>query len=185
MVAWKQKRQHLCHYNRIAHIYNTRYREEQNLKIRTALERFEHKKQDVILDLGCGTGLLIPEIRKKARVIVGLDISKNMLKEALLLAKRSANIHLVIADADYTPFPDSCFDTIYAFTLLQNMPNPKKTLQEIHHITKPNAAMIVAGLKKQFAGETFLSLLKTSGLSGRLVKTDDSLKCHIAVCRKC
>jgi len=185
MVAWKQKRQHIHHYNRIAHIYNTRYREEQNLKTKTALEHFEHKKQDAILDLGCGTGLLIPKIRKKARTIVSLDISKNMLKEVLPLAKHSADIHLVIADADYTPFRDGCFDTVFAITLLQNMPHPKKTLQEIGRIMKPNAVMIVTGLKKHFAGETFLSLLKSSGLSAGLLKTDDFLRCHIAICKKC
>ena len=48
MVEWKQKRQHLNHYNNTADIYNDRYLGEQNAKIKTVLRHIELKKQGFV-----------------------------------------------------------------------------------------------------------------------------------------
>lgn len=185
MAEWKQKRQHMRHYNRTAQIYNIRYSEEQKLKIKAAVESLKFKGQSSVLDLGFGTGLLIPEIQKTTKEIAGLDISKNMLKEADPLIKRSLNIHLILADADQTPLRNGYFDIVFAMTLLQNMPNPHQTLQEAKRITKNDALIVVTGLKKHFTEHFFLKLLENAKLKARLLRTDDNLKCHIATCKKC
>jgi ubiquinone/menaquinone biosynthesis C-methylase UbiE len=184
MIDWKQKCQHIHHYNRTAHIYNKRYIEEQNLKIETVVECLELEKQSSILDLGCGTGLLFPRIQKTAKNVVGLDISKGMLKEIEHFEKHSANTHFILADADYTPLRDNYFDAVLAITLLQNMPNPCKTLQEAKRITKRNASIIVTGLKKHFTEHSFVKLFKNANLKARMLKTNDNLKCYIAICKK-
>lgn len=184
MAEWKQKRQHMRYYNRTAHLYNIRYTEEQSLKIKAAFENLAFGKQSSILDLGCGTGMLLPKMQKTAKNIVCLDISKGMLKEAKPCIKRSANVHLILADADHTPLRHGYFDTVFAITLLQNMPNPHHTLQEIKYISKPNASIIITGLKKHFTERSFLRLLKNAGLKTKLLKTDDDLKCHVATCQK-
>jgi len=184
MAEWKQKRQHMRHYNYTAYIYNTRYTEEQNLKIKTALENIELEGQSSILDLGCGTGLLFPKIQKTVKTIVGLDISKGMLKEITPYIKRSPNIHLILADADHTPLRDNYFDTVFAITLLQNMPTPVKTLQETKRITKPNATIIITGLKKHFTKHSFTKLLENAKLKTKPTKRNDKLKCHTSTCKK-
>lgn len=184
MAEWKEKRQHMRHYNHTAHLYNLRYTEEQNLKIKVATENFDHAKQGLILDLGCGTGLLLPKIREMAKDVVGLDISKGMLEAVNPFVKRSANVHLVLADADHTPFRSGYFDTVFAITLLQNMPNPHNTLQEVKRITKSNASIIVTALKKRFTEHSFLELLEKADLQPKLLKSDADLKCHIAACKK-
>lgn len=167
-------------YNRTAHLYNRRYAEEQSLKITVAVELLKHGRNSLILDLGCGTGLLIARIGKTAKYIVGLDISKSMLKEIELSVRHSRNVHLILADADQTPLRSNCFDTVFAITLLQNMPDPHRTLQEIKHVAKINAVIIVTGLKKRFTEHCFIRLLKSVKLRARLLKKDDALKCHIA-----
>jgi ubiquinone/menaquinone biosynthesis C-methylase UbiE len=139
----------------------------------------------LILDLGCGTGLLLQKIRDMAKNVVGLDISKGMLEAVNLFVKRSANVHLVLADADHAPFRSGYFDTVFAITLLQNMPNPHNTLQEVKRITKPNASIIVTALKKRFTEGSFLKLLEKANLQPKLLKSDADLKCHIAACKKC
>jgi len=184
MTEWKQKLQHIHHYNRTANLYNLRYTEEQNLKIKAAVENLELEKQRSILDMGCGTGLLLPRIRKMAENVVGLDISKGMLGEVKSSIKRSANVHFVLADADNTPFRNNYFDMAFAITLLQNMPNPHHTLQEAKRITKPNASIIVTALKKRFTEHSFLKLLEEADLEPKLLKTGPKLKCHIATCKR-
>lgn len=184
MAEWKQKRQHMHHYNHTAQIYNTRYTEEQNLKIKAAVENLELNRESFTLDLGCGTGLLLPKIQKTAKNIVGLDISKGMLKEITPCKEHSANIHLILADADHTPLRNNYFDTVFAITLLQNMPTPLKTLQEAKRITKPNGLIVVTGLKKHFTKHSFTKLLKDAKLKTKLPKRDNNLKCHTAICKK-
>lgn len=184
MIDWKQKCRHKHYYNRTAHIYNKRYTEEQNCKIETVVENLELGGQSSILDLGCGTGLLFPRIQKPAKEIVGLDISKGMLKQIDHFKKHSANAYFILADADYTPLRDNQFDAVFAITLLQNMPNPRKTLQETKRIAKPNASIIVTGLKKHFTEHYFIKLLKNAKLKTKLLKTNDNLKCYIAICKK-
>ncbi|MGB9135391.1 MAG: class I SAM-dependent methyltransferase [Candidatus Bathyarchaeia archaeon] len=184
MAQWHQKRGHMHHYDRTAHVYNTRYTEEQSLKTETALRNLKLKSDSAMVDLGCGTGLLLPKIRKKAKTIVCLDISKGMLNEAKHNTRHSADIHLIQADADYTPLLPGQFDLTFAITLLQNMPRPQQTLQEIKRITKPNARIVVTGLKKRFTQQSFLKLLKEAGLETQLTDADNNLKCHIATCRK-
>jgi len=183
MIDWKQKCQHMNHYNCTAHLYNKRYAEEQTLKIKTGIENIELNRESSILDLGCGTGLLLPRIQKTAKNVVGLDISKSMLKEITPHIESSANIHLILADADYTPLRDNYFDAVLAITLLQNMPNPHKTLQETKRITKPDASIIVTGLKNHFTEHSLVKLLKNAKLKTRLLKTNDNLKCYIAICK--
>ena len=54
------------------------------------------------------------------------------------------------ADADNLPFLDRSFDQIFTFTLLQNMPNPSKTLKEICRVANTGSQVIITVTKKVF-----------------------------------
>ncbi|MCQ5373890.1 MAG: class I SAM-dependent methyltransferase [Candidatus Methanomethylicia archaeon] len=72
-------------YNATAHLYDERYKEEQVPKISFLLGKLKPKEKDVLLDVGCGTGLLFEKVN--CGLIVGVDISLNMLREAKKRAK--------------------------------------------------------------------------------------------------
>ncbi|NHV59900.1 MAG: class I SAM-dependent methyltransferase [Candidatus Verstraetearchaeota archaeon] len=72
-------------YNATAHLYDERYKEEQMPKISFLLGKLKPKEKDVLLDVGCGTGLLFEKVN--CGLIVGVDISLNMLREAKKRAK--------------------------------------------------------------------------------------------------
>jgi ubiquinone/menaquinone biosynthesis C-methylase UbiE len=179
---WKQKRSTIRHYDRTARVYDTQYGEEQNTKITAALENLNQIDNTVVLDAGCGTGLLFPHVAKHARLIVGIDTALALLKQAK--NKAPANTHIIRADADRTPFPDKAFTLAFALTLLQNMPQPKTTLEEIKRVTHQNASIIITGLKKNFTQENFIQLLENAQLEIVSMKTDEKLKDYIAVCHK-
>jgi ubiquinone/menaquinone biosynthesis C-methylase UbiE len=183
MQEWKEKRGTMRHYDQQAAIYDVRYLGEQNAKIEEVLSSTELKPNEVVLDLGCGTGFLFQHIDKAIRLLVGLDISSKALREAKKRTKNLSNTVLIRADADNTPFPDHIFDRIFAITLLQNMPNPMKTITEMKRIGKPQAIFAITGLKKKFTQESFVNLLKTARLKVSTLKTDQQLKGHIAVCK--
>jgi len=182
MREWKEKRGTMRHYDQQAIVYDAQYLGEQNAKIEDTLSITELKPNELILDLGCGTGFLFQHINKSIRLLVGLDISSKALREAKKRTKNLSNTALIRADADNTPFPDHIFDKVFAITVLQNMPDPMKTITEMKRIGKPQAIFAITGLKKKFTQESFVNLLKTARLKVSALKTDQQLKGHIAVC---
>jgi ubiquinone/menaquinone biosynthesis C-methylase UbiE len=183
MGEWDKKREVMERYDLTAHMYDMRYAEEQKAKFEAALKSLKAKSYGRVLDAGCGTGLLFGHVASKAEMVVGLEISRETLLKAKERAGGFRNIHLVMADADFMPFRDGAFHTVFAFTLIQNMPDPAKTLKEIKRVAENNAQIIVTGLKKIFSLQTFKSLLKNAGLE--IVSLEwEHLKCYVAACLK-
>jgi len=170
------------HYDLQAAIYDVQYLGEQNAKIADILNSMKLGSGEHVLDLGCGTGFLFPHISKNVGLLVGVDVSAKSLREAKKRTKNLSNIVLVRADADYTPFLNHIFDKVFAITVLQNMPDPMKTITEMKRIGNPHAVFAVTGLKKKFTQESFVNLLKTARLKVSILETDQQLKGHIAVC---
>ena len=113
---------------------------------------------------------------------MGVDFSQKALKEAKKRTKNPSNVALVRADADNTPFPDHTFDKVFAITLLQNMPNPLRTISEMKRLAKPPAVFAVTGLKKKFTQKSFVDLIERSQLKVATLNINQQLKGHIAVC---
>lgn len=183
MSEWDKKRDVMHRYDSTAHIYDTRYAEEQTAKIEAVIESINMEKEVSVLDVGCGTGLLFNYIVSKTKMIVGLDISRETLLQAKKRARKFANVYLILADSDNVPLKEDVFSHVFALTLIQNTPNPFKTLKEIRRVSKENTVIIVTGLKKKFPIEAFKRLLHDAGLNV-IASKSESLKCHVAVCTK-
>jgi ubiquinone/menaquinone biosynthesis C-methylase UbiE len=178
---WDQKRKIIRRYDLTAQLYDVRYAEEQEVKYKTALERLNVPCNSNVLDVGCGTGILFSHVAAEAQTVVGVDISSRLLLQAKERARDFRNVHLVQADADYLPFTDNHFSIVFSFTVLQNMPKPLETLNEIKRNAKRGASIVVTGLKKTFSLEAFRELLQNAGLQVFSLKDDDVLKCYVAV----
>ena len=170
------------HYDLQAAIYNVQYLGEQDAKIDDILKSIDFESNDVVLDLGCGTGFLFRHINKQVGLLVGVDLSRKALQEAKERTKNLSNVVLVRADADNMPFPDRTFDKIFAITLLQNMPNALRTVSEMKRAAKPQAIFAVTGLKQKFTQESFLDLLEKAQLKIVTLGMNQQLKGYVAVC---
>jgi ubiquinone/menaquinone biosynthesis C-methylase UbiE len=184
MQEWNKKRKSMRHYDHLAQVYDVQYSEEQKAKIEAALNNTKLNKNELVLDVGCGTGLLFQHVAKSAKLVVGIDVSSKTLQEARKRTEQLPNIAVVRADGDYSPFQNQTFDKVFAITILQNMPNPAETLGEIKRVSKMQSTIIVTGLKKKFTEERFIELLNKAGLKIPILKTNPQLKGHLAVCKK-
>jgi ubiquinone/menaquinone biosynthesis C-methylase UbiE len=168
-------------YNETAHLYDMRYSEEQEAKYKEALETLEIVSHTVALDVGCGTGLLFRHVAPKTEMVVGIDLSHNLLLQAKERAKKHPEVHIVQADADLLPFRTEVFSLVFAFTVLQNMPKPVETLEEIKRASKADALIVLTGLKKVFSLVSFADALEAAGLLVLSFRDAESLQCYIAV----
>ena len=189
MRGWDEKFGVIDYYDYIAPFYDEIYNEEQKAKIEVALRHIGTVKESVILDAGCGTGFLFRCLGEKVRLVVSLDTSPRILKEAQKLAKSFPNVYLIRADADFMPFPNGIFDTVFALTLLQNMPNHLWVLNEIKRVGKTRGIFVITAFKKyrkyrHFVQTTFLALLDTAGFEVSVIENNEKLKDFIAICKQ-
>jgi demethylmenaquinone methyltransferase/2-methoxy-6-polyprenyl-1,4-benzoquinol methylase len=183
MGGWQKKRRVMMSYDATASIYDERYAEEQVAKVEAALKNVKIKKESLILDVGCGTGILFDHVADSADAIVGLDFSKKTILQAKEHARKESlrDVQLIRADADNMPFRNEVFNMVFAMTILQNTPHPNETLKEIKRVVRNDALLVITGLKKIFTKKGFEQLLKNSQLN-TLAFEDQKLKCYVAVC---
>ena len=167
-------------YDVTAEMYNERYAEEQQRKYRKALENVDVAGR-TILDVGCGSGLFFSQVAVQADMVVGVDVSRKLLMKAKEHAGDFGNVHVLLADADHLPFKDGFFGAVFAFTVLQNMPKPNETLNELKRAAKKGGRVVVTGLKKAFSLEKFMDVLEGSGLQVAAFVDDEAVNCYVAV----
>lgn len=167
-------------YDLTAEIYEERYAEEQKAKYEAALKNVD-ASGGVVLDAGCGTGLFFSHIAGKANAIVGVDISRKLLLKARKQAESFENSFVLQADVDWLPFKEEVFSAVFAFTVLQNVPDPSKTLIELRRVAKPDGKIVLTGLKKAFPKTKFIGLLEKRAFKIISFLDNADLKCYVAV----
>lgn len=179
---WKKKLKVIKEYKESAALYDARFSNEQTRKYEAALKSVRFNQNHVVLDAGCGTGLLIECIAKLARLVVGIDFSRQMVKLSKYKLRNSNNVELICADVDYLPFRDLIFDQVFAVTLLQNVPDPIRSLQEISRVIKTDGNLIITGLKKNFIRQSFTKMMKKVGLETVIfIDREEEIKDYIGV----
>jgi len=170
-------------YDLTSQMYNQRYAEEQEAKYEAALEGLRNSVNgdSAVLDVGCGTGLFFNHVAAQANIVVGVDISRKLLLKAKEQAGALQNVFVLQADADHLPFRKAFFDAVFAFTVLQNMPKPSETLNELKRVAKFGGRVVVTGLKKTFSLNTFMDVLESTGLRIVAFVDNENLKCYVAV----
>lgn len=100
---------------------------------------------EVVLDLGCGVGSLLPQLRSlysKASVL-GIDTSVAMLRQARPRVGRWRNkARLICADAHFLPLDDASVDLVVSNLLLPWCQNHHRVLAEIHRVLTPGGALL-------------------------------------------
>jgi ubiquinone/menaquinone biosynthesis C-methylase UbiE len=185
-TIWRKKHKIIRHYDKLASVYDSLYRDEQDLKIEHSVKHVNFNASDSVLDAGCGTGFLFDHICDYVGHLVGVDLSIGLLKVALAHIKKIGmkTVSLVRADVDYLPFRDGVFDKVFALTLLQDSSDLNVTLKEMIRATKDESTFVVSGLKKVFEEASFKHILLKAGLEPNILLTSEQVKDIIAVCWK-
>lgn len=167
-------------YNTTAESYDEQYGDEQRRKYRKALENVDFNGKN-LLDVGCGSGLFFQEVAAQAQMVVGVDVSRKLLRKAQLQAKKLSTVFIVQADADHLPFIENFFGGIFVFTVLQNMPEPRQTLVELERIVAIGGRVVITGLKKVYTLDKFMDMLEGSGMQVETFIDDEVINCYIAI----
>lgn len=115
-------------------------------KLKRIINCFSLKKGDKILDVGCGTGRLVPFLEKivgSHGFLVESDFSLEMLKIGNNKYK-GKNLLFIQADAQMIPLKENSVDVVVCFALFPHLPDKVRALREFHRILGPGKSIIVA-----------------------------------------
>ncbi len=97
---------------------------------------------DIVLDLGTGTGILVPIIQGYGpEKIYGCDISDAMLAR---LKEQYAYAETILADARDIVLPDKYIDVIFMNACYPNIVDKRATFTNISRMMKPGGRMIIS-----------------------------------------
>lgn len=103
---------------------------------------FNFKLNSKVLDVSCGEGIFLREIRKYSKLLktFGLDISDR----AISIAKRkSLDANLVVADGQRIPFKDKSFDYITCLGSLEHYIDQELGVKEMLRVAKDDASFYI------------------------------------------
>jgi ubiquinone/menaquinone biosynthesis C-methylase UbiE len=101
---------------------------------------------DTVLDIGCGTGRLLPIVLEQIGergCLVAADYSENML----ILSRATtwaANLLYIQCDALHTPVCAGLFDKVICFALFPHLAPKEEALNEFYRILKPGGHLFIA-----------------------------------------
>jgi malonyl-CoA O-methyltransferase len=107
--------------------------------VRLILDYFGDLAGKRVLDVGCGKGRfarVLQERHPQAR-LCGLDISEAMLKFV------RPGIAAIAGSMTELPFPDQCFDAVYATESLEHAVEIDKAVDEMCRVLKPGGRLVI------------------------------------------
>jgi SAM-dependent methyltransferase len=111
------------------------------------------KDTHLVLDVGCGSGLVTRDIARLTKgIVVGMDGSAYLLAVARQILNSHQNTTLCRGDAQKIPFPDSTFDLVTCNLLLMWADDPQEVVREMARVVKPNGK-VLASLEPDYGGK--------------------------------
>jgi len=93
----------------------------------------------LVLDLGCGYGILSDFLRKEGYNCIGLDIDKGKCK-----ATRKKGVKTICSDLNIgIPIKSSSVDAVVGVEVIEHLENPWNTLREVKRVLKSGGIVIL------------------------------------------
>jgi ubiquinone/menaquinone biosynthesis C-methylase UbiE len=134
-----------------------------------------------VLDVGCGTGRLLRQARRRYRPaeLVGVDLARGMLAAAMAATSTRLEIHYLHAGAERLPFTDEVFDLVFATMSMRHWTDQAAGIAEIGRVLAPGGVLVLAdvfpGSPRQTLTASLLLRRRRPCLPGQL---DAALTAH-------
>lgn len=109
------------------------------------LDLLRPRPGEIILDVGCGTGVFTQSIVGHGSHVTGLEISQSMLIKAMQKMEGHP-FRGVIGDMLFLPFADGCFDKVVSMTTIEFVEDGKRAVTELLRVVKRGGIVVVTTL---------------------------------------
>jgi SAM-dependent methyltransferase len=115
------------------------------------------KESQRILDVGCGSGLLLSALGADARLRVGCDVRRNLYLQA-----EPKSIDFAQGGAGSLPFKEGSFDLVVCLAAIGEIPEWRAALDDMARCVAPGGVLYVTVANSRF----LLPLYRTAGWLG-------------------
>lgn len=98
----------------------------------------KYKKSGKILDIGCGTGDFLYEIKKRGFRTIGIDISPEACRQA-----RQKKLRVFNKELEDCSFPKKSFDVVTLWHVLEHLHDPREVIRKIGKILKDDGLLVI------------------------------------------
>lgn len=119
------------------------------LRIDNIFEEYDINPTGKILDVGCGTGILVPVLLSRSEppfTIFELDFSLEMLRENHAKNLKRSHLNFINGNALKTPVPDQTFQWIIALAVLPHLGDSLDAIHEWSRIISPGGTLVLLHL---------------------------------------
>ncbi len=186
-------------------VYFINYKVRKNL--RKEIAKF-FDRQDVVLECGCGTGMLTEVIASNCLSLTATDFSLKMLEKASEKFSNYENIKFETANILKLDYKDNSFDKVLAANVIHLLENPHKALNELNRVCKPGGKIIIinyvnrksdgkenlftkiieaigTGFKKKFTFSSYRKFIVDAGYAdAQFIDVSGFIPCSIAIIKK-
>jgi len=104
------------------------------------------RPEDELLEVGCGSAVLLAEHAAHVRYVAGLDASEiqvRMARERLAGRIAAGTAEIVLGDAMTLPWEGGRFSVVGCLNCLKFVPDPTKALREMHRVLRPGGRLVL------------------------------------------
>jgi len=194
---------HREYFNQLAGRWDRMASPETRARLPQMIAEVAIKDGDSVLDVGGGTGILLPMLYRAAGAkgkIVSLDIAEEMLKQSRNNGYPS-NIHYIHADAAAMPLESESFDLVICYSSFPHFPDKPKALAEMARVLRNGGKLAICHTASRYEinslhksighvvehdtipdRATMRTLLAKSGL--HRIEVRDEADCYLAIATK-
>jgi ubiquinone/menaquinone biosynthesis C-methylase UbiE len=105
-----------------------------------ALQALNLTGQEILLDVGCGSGVFLSLAAPKVRFITGLDATVELVEEA---RRRVPAYPFLVGEMEDLPLPDEAYDIVTGFNSFQYASDISDALSEARRVLRPGGRLVV------------------------------------------
>jgi len=100
----------------------------------------------IVLDVACGPGIVTAALAEKAREVVALDVTPEMLSQARQRCAKTGLKNVTFREGSATdlPFADGSFDGVVTRLSIHHFQEPRRAFDEMFRVLRPDGALVVA-----------------------------------------
>ena len=109
--------------------------------------QFNLKPGQQVLDVGTGTGMLIPFLIKgvtPSGLVTAIDLSEKMVQKCKTKYSHIKNVNIQVGNIEDAVFPEEAFDAVICFGVFPHLENKEKALQNINRMLKSDGKLVIA-----------------------------------------
>lgn len=114
-------------------------------------------ERKLILEVGCGGGLMAEEYARQGARVVGIDLSLPSLRVARAHGVSGGlAIEYVGSQAEHLPFPDAAFDAVVTADTLEHVDDLRRVVAEAARVLKPNGCFVYDTINRTWKSRLLL-----------------------------